>query len=125
MKNQNVKVLYVEDDDDIRAITELVLEGEGFDLVSCSSGQMALELGENLQPDLLLLDVMMPGLDGPTTLRKLREFSQMKNTPVIFMTAKVQPLEVDQYKSLGVTGVISKPFDPMALADQLRVLLPL
>lgn len=113
-------ILYIEDDDDIRAITELVLDEDAFALTSCASGSEALKLAGDITPDLLLLDVMMPGLDGPATLLKLREFRHLKHTPVIFMTAKVQPSEIAQYKDLGALGVIHKPFDPATLAQQIE-----
>lgn len=116
-------VLYAEDEADIREVTELALEDEGFELVPCASGQEALDKAAALTPGLILLDVMMPGMDGPTTLTKLRELPHLVSTPVIFMTAKIQPAEVAQYKNLGALGVISKPFDPMTLADEIRNIL--
>lgn len=121
--SEELCVLYVEDEADIREVAEFALEDKGFTLTPCSSGQEALERAAGLTPDLILLDVMMPGIDGPTTLKKLRELPHLANTPAIFMTAKVQPSEVAQYKALGALGVISKPFDPMTLADDIRRLL--
>lgn len=115
-----LRVLYVEDDEDIRLVAEMALEDEGFELEICESGQQALDKAVDIIPDLLLLDVMMPGMDGPTTLQKLRELPHLANTPAIFMTAKVQPAEVAQYTALGALGVIAKPFDPMSLAEQIR-----
>ena len=116
-------VLYVEDDPDIRVVAELALEDEGFVLHECESGAEALEKATTFTPDLLLLDVMMPGMDGPTTLSKLRDIDGYQNVPVIFMTAKVQTQEVEAYKSLGAKGIISKPFDPMELASQIKGIL--
>jgi CheY-like chemotaxis protein len=116
-------VLYVEDDADIRAVTEFALDDEGFELIICPGGQEALDRASHQSIDLFLLDVMMPGMDGPTTLEKLREFPELKTTPVIFMTAKVQSAELEQYKALGALGVINKPFDPMTLPEQIRNLL--
>ena len=123
--NEILLVLYVEDEPDIREVTEFALEDEGFELIPCASGQEALERAGALDrpPDLLLLDVMMPGMDGPTTLQRLRELPRLSATPAIFMTAKVQPDEVAQYKALGALGVIAKPFDAMTLADDIRALL--
>ncbi|MDH5368555.1 MAG: response regulator [Gammaproteobacteria bacterium] len=118
-----LNVLYVEDEEDIRELTEFALEDEGFNLVQCSSGHEALEKAPDLQPDLILLDMMMPGIDGMTTAMKLREMEHMKNTPVIFMTAKVQKLEQEKYKEMGAVGVISKPFDALKLADTIRDIL--
>lgn len=117
------RILYVEDDVDIQAITVMVLESlHGFTLAVCSSGAEALEKVREFKPDLILLDVMMPGMDGPETLKGFRQFPELQKTPVIFMTAKVQPQEVDTYLQLGAAGVIAKPFDPMTLADQLRTI---
>jgi len=117
------RVLYVEDDPDIRAVAQIALEiVGGLELCMCSSGTEALQAAENFRPDLLLLDVMMPGMDGPTTLAHLRQLAQTASTPVIFMTAKVQASEIDFYRSLGALGVIAKPFDPMSLAAQVRQL---
>ena len=118
-----ITVLYVEDEGDIREVTEFALEDEGFELVICASGQEALDNAIKQPIDLFLFDVMMPGMDGPTALKKLRELPQFQNTPVIFMTAKVQASELEVYKALGAIGVINKPFDPMTLPDQIRELL--
>ena len=117
------RVLLVEDDADIRTIATLALETVGgLVLQACASGPEALERAPQFAPQLLLLDVMMPGMDGPTTLARLRELPAARDVPVIFMTAKVQASEVEQYKALGALGVISKPFDPMALAGQVQAL---
>jgi len=118
------KILYVEDDTDIQSVGKIALEMVGgFTLRNCSSGKEALDPQSiAFAPDLFLLDVMMPEMDGPTTLAKLREFPELTNTPVIFMTAKVQTSEVAYYNSLGAIGVIAKPFDPMQLATQIRQL---
>lgn len=115
------KVLYVEDEEDIRAVAELALESVGgFTLRSCGSGQQALREAPDFAPDLILLDVMMPGMDGPSTFEALMGIPDLADTPVIFMTAKVQSDEVAYYKKLGAIDVIPKPFDPMSLADQIR-----
>lgn len=115
------KILYVEDDPDIQAIAIMVLDAiSGFTLEACSSGNDAVTKAVAFGPDLVLLDVMMPGMDGPETLQALRKLPELANTPVVFMTAKVQPQEVQGYLDLGAVGVIAKPFDPMTLADQLR-----
>lgn len=115
------KILYVEDDPDIQAIAVMVLDAiSGFTLEPCSSGNEALTKAVVFGPDLVLLDVMMPGMDGPETFQALRKLPELASTPVVFMTAKVQPQEVQGYLDLGAVGVIAKPFDPMTLADQLR-----
>ena len=117
------RVLYVEDDADIRTIASMALEVVGgFTLQACASGAEALAAAEAFVPQLLLLDVMMPGMDGPTTLARLRELPATRDVPVIFMTAKVQASEVQHYRALGALGVISKPFDPMTLAAQVQAL---
>ena len=114
-------ILYVEDEPDIRTVAQLALETVGgFTLKVCGSGEEAVEIGPAFKPDLILLDVMMPGMDGPTTLAALRKHPSMQDTPVIFMTAKVQPSEIQQYRDLGALDVIAKPFDPMMLAEQVR-----
>ena len=111
------RVLYVEDDPDIRAVAQIALEiVGGLNLRACSSGIEALQAAESFRPDLLLFDVMMFDMDGPTTLARLRQLSQTASTRVIFMTAKVQASEVAYYRSPGALGVIAKPFDPMSLA---------
>ncbi|USH01925.1 response regulator [Grimontia kaedaensis] len=115
-----ITVLYVEDDEDIRDVAELALEGDDFILLTCECGDVALEKAALSSPDLLLLDVMMPDMDGPTTLRHLRELPHLERTPAIFMTAKVQPSEIKSYHECGAIGVISKPFDPMLLADEIK-----
>lgn len=115
------KILYVEDEPDIQMIARVALENVGgFELLVCSSGAEALEKAAAFSPDLFLLDVMMPGMDGPTTLAELRKIPPLATTPVMFMTAKVQPQEVEFLKSLNVVDVIAKPFDPMGLANIIR-----
>lgn len=115
------RILYVEDDLDIQTIAVMVLESiSGFIVEACSSGSEALAKAVAFNPDLIVLDVMMPGMDGPETFAALRQLPELQNTPVVFMTAKVQPQEVQGYLNLGAVDVIAKPFDPMMLAEQLR-----
>ena len=118
-----LRTLYVEDEADIREVAEFALDGEGFELTLCACGPDALARAPQLELDLILLDVMMPGMDGPTTLRRLRELPHLARTPVIFMTAKVQAHEVAQFKAMGAVDVIAKPFDPMQLGEQIRTIL--
>ncbi len=115
------RILMVDDDSDIRTVAEISLTAVGgFTVEVCGSGPEALEKAPAFGPDLILLDVMMPGMDGPTTLKGLREIPALAQTPVIFMTAKVQPQEVAQLVACGALAVLAKPFDPMALPDALR-----
>jgi len=115
------KILYVEDEPDIAQVAQLALETVGgFTLEICENGQIALDKGPAFQPDLVLMDVMMPEMDGPTALKEMKKMAEFEGVPVIFMTAKVQPSEIEEYKSLGAVDVIPKPFDPMSLADQVK-----
>ena len=117
------KVLLVDDDADIRRIGQLSLQAVGkWKVVLAGSGAEALEAAEREQPDLVLLDVMMPGMDGPTTLAKLRESPATAKIPVFFLTAKVQRNEVERFLELGAQGVIRKPFDPMLLPEEIAQL---
>jgi CheY-like chemotaxis protein len=117
------RVLYAEDEPDIREIAGIALElVGGLTLCSCASGRAALAEAERFRPDLILLDVMMPEMDGPATLAALRRIPALATTPVIFMTAKAQASEVARYRALGALDVIAKPFQPLLLADQLRAI---
>jgi CheY-like chemotaxis protein len=120
-----LKILHVDDEDDIREVAAFALELDpAITLTSASSGEAALAvLDGGLRPDVILLDVMMPHLDGPGTLVRLRERQDHRDTPVIFMTARAQSGEVDQYRALGALDVIVKPFDPMTLATEVRAIL--
>jgi CheY-like chemotaxis protein len=116
-------VLYVEDDPDIQEVARLALEVVGgLEVVVASSGDEAIQRAQEAIPDLVLLDVMMPGMDGPTTMSALKKLDGMRDVPIIFVTAKVQSAEIEQYIALGAIGVIAKPFDPMTLADEARAL---
>ena len=118
------RILYVEDDSDIRVVAQMALQTVGgFTVIACASGSDALKAAPQARADLLLLDVMMPGMDGPDTLKALRDIPATAHTPVIFMTAKVQAAEVAAYKALGALEVIHKPFDPMELSAQIRRIL--
>lgn len=117
------RILMVEDEPDIQEIAGMALEAVGgFEVKICSSGREALQQAPSFAPDLILLDVMMSEMDGPSTLEHLRRLPELAHTPVIFMTAKVQPHEVARYKELGALDVISKPFDPMTLSDNVRAI---
>lgn len=115
------RILFVEDDTDIQSIARLSLVAVGkFAVEICSSGVDALKTAPVFAPDLILLDVMMPEMDGISTLKALRQMPQTAEIPVIFMTAKVQTHEVVYYKELGAIDVITKPFEPMMLPTTVR-----
>jgi CheY-like chemotaxis protein len=115
------KILYVEDDADIQEVAKMALETVGeFTVKICSSGRQALTEAPGFDPDLILLDVMMPDMDGPTTLHELRKLPGLEEKPVVFMTAKVMQSEIGRYEELGAVGVIPKPFDPMTLAERIN-----
>ncbi|MEK0082353.1 response regulator [Benzoatithermus flavus] len=117
------RVMCVEDEDDIRIIAEMALaDVGGLEVMTCASGASALEAVAGFAPQLVVLDVMMPGMDGPAVLARLKERADTCHLPVVFMTAKVQPSEVARLKSLGAADVVAKPFDPMTLAEQLRAI---
>ncbi len=119
-----MKVLLVDDDTNIRMVAVMGLEDElDWEIQEASSGQEAIQLASTQKPDLILLDMMMPGMDGISTFGKLRELDTAKDTPIIFMTAKVQPEEIESYKILGARGVIIKPFDPITLAQEIQDIL--
>ncbi len=120
-----MQILYVDDDDDIRAIVEMAL---GLDpsirVRVASGGQAALALlaRDGWRPDAILLDVMMPGMDGPTLMTHLRRQADLATTPILFMTARGRAADVTRYMEQGAAGVILKPFDPVTLAQQIRAL---
>jgi two-component system OmpR family response regulator len=117
------RIMYVDDEPDIRTIVDLVLHTlEGFSVTLCASGAEALQRAPEILPQLVLLDVMMPGMDGPETFRALRALPATSAVPVVFVTAKVQPVEVARFRGLGAADVIAKPFDPLALAGQVRAI---
>jgi CheY-like chemotaxis protein len=117
----SVRVLHVDDEPDIREVVEISLGLDpAFAVRSCASGGDALAATADWSPDLILLDVMMPDMDGPMTLARLRERPQTAAVPVVFMTARAQASELDRFLSLGAAGVIAKPFDPMTLAALVR-----
>ena len=120
-----ITLMHVDDEPDIREVAAMALELDPeISLTSVASGEAALEqLSAGARPDVILLDVMMPQMDGPGVLAALRRIEGLDETPVIFMTARAQSGEIDRFKTLGAIGVITKPFDPMTLAGQVRDLL--
>lgn len=117
------RILLVEDDPDVQTVTSLALSGlGGFTVKTCASAEEALECAAAFDPDLILLDVMMPAMDGVDALKAFRAMPAMAEVPVIFLTARVQPQEVGRYRELGSLGVIPKPFEPTTLADDIRTI---
>jgi CheY-like chemotaxis protein/HPt (histidine-containing phosphotransfer) domain-containing protein len=119
------RILYVDDEPDIREVVEASLGLDpDFTVRSCASGDAGIGVAADWQPNMILLDVMMPAMDGPTTLTHLRENPRTSDIPVIFMTARAQAREIELFRTLGADGVIVKPFDPMTLAASVRSYLP-
>lgn len=118
------KIMYVEDDPDIRQIVEISLEKiGGFQVTTCGSGKEALQLAQEFFPDLVLLDIMMPDMDGPSVLINLHNIPELTSIPAIFITAKTRKNEINCLKEQkGVLGVITKPFDPITLPEILKKL---
>lgn len=113
------RILITDDEDDIREVATMSLEMvAGWEVLTASSGAECLEKAENEHPDAILLDVMMPVMDGPTTFQKLRANPATSSVPVVFLTAKLQAADKQRFAELGVTAVLAKPFDPMTLAEQ-------
>ena len=117
------RICYVEDDEDIQRIVRLSLEKVGKMTVEVVSDPLvAIERITVFKPELVMLDWMMPGLDGPALFRKMREVAETKDLPVVFITAKASQRELDELRTMGAIGTISKPFSPKDLPDQLRAL---
>lgn len=120
-KRKPQKILYVEDDKDIQVIGKMTLETFGnFEVILCDSGKEALEKIKNVKPDLVLMDIMMPEMDGISTMQEFKKDLEISDIPVIFMTAKAQVHEVEKYNKMGVAGVIIKPFEPVSLCSQIN-----
>ena len=118
------RILYVDDEADLREVAVMSLELDpDFEVRDCASGEAAIEIARTWQPALILLDMMMPGMDGPATRRALAERPETVDIPVVFITARTQARDVEALLALGARAVIAKPFDPMALAGQVRALL--
>lgn len=120
-EDEALRVLHVDDEPDVREIVKLSLElDEDLAVICCSSAKEALDMLAQWRPDVILLDAMMPGMDGPAMLVYLRQSSEFGAIPVVFLTALTQRRDIDLFYSLGAKGVIEKPFDVMTLADQVR-----
>lgn len=115
------KILYAEDEPDVQTVVELTIQSmSNYEIKLCDNGKLLLECVEDYNPDLILLDVMMPEMDGPTTFRNLQLNEKTKDIPVIFMTAKAQVHEIEIFKETGVFGIITKPFDPINLCNDIQ-----
>ena len=114
------RILLVDDEDDIREVATMSLEAVGgYEVLAASSGSEAIARATAEGPDAILLDVMMPEMDGPTTFGHLQEDARTRSIPVILLTAKVQPADRRRFEDLGVAAVLTKPFDPMQLPGQI------
>lgn len=118
------RILLIDDDDGIRDVARASLElVGGYDVTTASSGQEGLDVSRENPPDAILLDVMMPGLDGPATFTRLQDQEETRHVPVILLTAKTQEADRCRFAQLGVAGVLPKPFDPMTLAGEVASIL--
>lgn len=118
------RILIIDDEDDIRQVAALSLETvAGWEVVMANSGAQGLARAVDYQPDAILLDVMMPGMDGPSTFRELRKNPATARIPVLLLTAKVQSTDQRRFADLGVEAVLFKPFDPLTLATQISSVL--
>jgi CheY-like chemotaxis protein len=114
------RILIIDDEDDIREVAALSLEATvGWKTLTASSGAEGIEIAKAEQPDAILMDVMMPGVDGPTTYRAMQENPAISHIPVLLLTAKVQGVDKRRFADLGVTAILFKPFDPLTLASQI------
>jgi len=119
------RILYVDDENDLREVAQMSLELDPeLEVLACSSGAQALLQLLEWRPDLVLLDVMMPEMDGPATLQRIRKMPEGQDVPIVFITARAGDNDAAKLMALGAAGVITKPFDPMRLAAQVRSHLP-
>jgi two-component system alkaline phosphatase synthesis response regulator PhoP len=118
------RILIIDDDPDIREATQLCLEiAKGWEILTAASSQEGLEKAALEQPDAVLLDVMMPDMDGIATFERMRADPVTQHIPVILLTAKAQPVDYRQYVQMNVSAIITKPYDPLTLADQIAEIL--
>jgi CheY-like chemotaxis protein len=114
------KILIIDDEDDIREVAALSLEATaGWEILTASSGAEGMAIAALEKPDAILMDVMMPEVDGPTTFGKMQQNPTIADIPVLLLTAKVQGVDQRRFANLGVTAVLFKPFDPLSLAQQI------
>jgi CheY-like chemotaxis protein len=117
------QILIIDDEDDIREVATLALEiGGDFEVAAADGGRAGIKAAHERRPDLILLDVMMPELDGPSTFRELQQSDATRSIPVIFLTAKVQSADRRRLSDLGALGILAKPFDPMRLAADIAAI---
>ena len=118
------RVLIIDDEEDIREVAALSLEATaGWKVSTAASGAQGIVIAKAERPDAILMDVMMPGVDGPSTFREMQKIDEIKDIPVLLLTAKVQGVDKRRFADLGVAGVLFKPFDPLTLADQISEVL--
>jgi CheY-like chemotaxis protein len=118
------RILIIDDEDDIREVAALSLEATaGWQILTASSGSAGIELAAAEQPDAILMDVMMPGVDGPTTFAYMQQNPAIAHIPVLLLTAKVQGVDQRRFSGLGLAGILFKPFDPLTLAQQISTAL--
>jgi CheY-like chemotaxis protein len=118
------RILIIDDEDDIREVAALSLEAvAGWTVTTASSGSEGIQAAREHQPDAIVMDVMMPGMDGPTTFRAMQRVPTIAHIPVILLTAKVQGVDQRRFADLGVAGVLFKPFDPLLLSKQISAAL--
>jgi CheY-like chemotaxis protein len=118
------RILIIDDEDDIREVAALSLESvAGWQVTTACSGAEGMKVAAAEQPDAILMDVMMPAMDGPTTYREMQKIPEISHIPVILLTAKVQGVDQRRFAGLGVTAVLFKPFDPLTLAEQMSAAL--
>ncbi len=114
------RILVIDDEDDIREVAALSLEATaGWEILTARSGAEGITIAAAQQPDAILMDVMMPGVDGPTTFRTMQADSRVRAIPVLLLTAKVQGVDQRRFAGLGVAAILFKPFDPLTLASQI------
>ena len=118
-----MRVLIIDDDADLRLIIRASLRHRGFEVEEAASGGQGIQSARAARPDVILLDVMMPEMDGPTTLQALQADPATVGIPVVFLTAKAMRAEIDRLRALGAVGVLIKPFDPLSLGSELEAVL--
>ena len=118
------RILIIDDEDDLREVAALSLEATaGWEILTASSGAEGIDIASAEQPDAILMDVMMPGVDGPTTFARMQQTPAIAHIPVLLLTAKVQGVDQRRFAGLGLAGILFKPFDPLTLAEQIATAL--